>query len=240
MQFADRALHLLRVLAKKSPPSPPTPPQNDDDALTLAARQSAARAAGQPPPRAVPPVPSDANAPWFLGVGFHAPHEPWVFPREYWDLYPQNDEEAAALAAAARDQKDVNKHAKHFDSDSLNATTVTDRAAHRSHWCEPNYSVAAAIISRRDGEHSLPCPRHWQQPPGVPRYAVGDVQSPFAPLYDQGGTWADRHYCRNDSSVGRLKGVGNRPPLEAFLGEDVDGEGPNIPEVCTVRWYTLY
>jgi hypothetical protein len=243
VQFADRALHLLRVLAKRAPRTPPP------DAATLAARHAAARAAGKPQPHAVPEAPSDGNAPWFLGVGFHCPHEPWVFPREYWDLYPQDEAEVAALAAAAQTKEKIEteqlqqvdrraegfvKSAKHSDFSPFSAMSAARTEAQRSHWSEPGQFEDTAS----NGVHFLPYPTHGQQPSGVPRYAVGDVQSPFVPLFDKGGAWADQYYCRNASSMRRFGGDGgmrNRPPPEAFMGRDVGGSGSNIPEVCTVN-----
>jgi len=45
-----------------------------------------------------------AGQPWFIGAGFHKPHDPFLVPRKYFDLYPTNSlklyRDPAGLAAA--------------------------------------------------------------------------------------------------------------------------------------------
>jgi len=45
-----------------------------------------------------------AGKPWFIGAGFHKPHDPFLVPRKYFDLYPTNSlklyRDPAGLAAA--------------------------------------------------------------------------------------------------------------------------------------------
>jgi hypothetical protein len=37
--------------------------------------------------------------PWFIAVGFHKPHLPFIVPEEFFDLYPLDDDEAVPLAS---------------------------------------------------------------------------------------------------------------------------------------------
>lgn len=39
-----------------------------------------------------------AGKPWFIGAGFHKPHDPFLVPRKYFDLYPTNASAAPPLA----------------------------------------------------------------------------------------------------------------------------------------------
>ena len=50
------------------------------------------------------------NTPFFLTVGFHKPHLPFVAPKKYWDLY---DRDAIELAAYQKPAKDAPQYALH-------------------------------------------------------------------------------------------------------------------------------
>ena len=34
---------------------------------------------------------SSINKPWFVAAGFRRPHDPWMMPQRYWDMYSSND-----------------------------------------------------------------------------------------------------------------------------------------------------
>lgn len=61
------------------------------------------------------------GGPFFLGVGFHKPHDPFVAPREYFEPYETED---VALAVAPTDRSPLAKHAL---PRSYDFSTFTDR-----------------------------------------------------------------------------------------------------------------
>lgn len=44
---------------------------------------------GQMAARAVAAIEKAGAAPWFVAVGFHRPHDPFIVPKKYFDLYPE-------------------------------------------------------------------------------------------------------------------------------------------------------
>jgi len=46
-------------------------------------------------------VPSSASVPFYLAVGFHLPHTPWIVPRTFWEAFAGSPTEAAAATSAA-------------------------------------------------------------------------------------------------------------------------------------------
>lgn len=44
---------------------------------------------GQMAAKAVAAIEKAGSAPWFVAVGFHRPHDPFVVPKKYFDLYPE-------------------------------------------------------------------------------------------------------------------------------------------------------
>lgn len=59
--------------------------------------------------------------PFFIGIGFHKPHDPFVAPKKYFDLYPLDE---ITLAVDPSDRVPLLKHAL---PDSYNFETFTDR-----------------------------------------------------------------------------------------------------------------
>jgi iduronate 2-sulfatase len=50
---------------------------------------------------------SKGNKPFFLAVGFHKPHLPFVSPKKYWDLYDRNKFEIAPFQKKAANSPDI-------------------------------------------------------------------------------------------------------------------------------------
>ena len=50
---------------------------------------------------------SKVDKPFFLAVGFHKPHLPFVSPKKYWDLYDRNKIEIAPFQEKAADSPDI-------------------------------------------------------------------------------------------------------------------------------------
>ncbi len=61
------------------------------------------------------------DKPFFIGVGFHKPHDPFVAPKEYFDLYPLDEIELA------QDPNDRTPLLDHALPDSYNFKTFTDK-----------------------------------------------------------------------------------------------------------------
>ena len=55
-------------------------------------------------------VSKDSNKPFFLAVGFKRPHLPFVAPKKYWDLYPQDAIQLAAFQKKAKNSTDLAYH----------------------------------------------------------------------------------------------------------------------------------
>ncbi|MEO2029997.1 MAG: sulfatase [Fuerstiella sp.] len=60
------------------------------------------------------------DKPFFIGVGFHKPHDPFVAPKEYFDLYPLDE---VQLAEDPNDRTELSKHAL---PDTYNFATFED------------------------------------------------------------------------------------------------------------------
>ena len=180
VQFADRAIHALRELVRIQTGKRTLDLEDGDgdDGGGDDATGSGDEGASLMSPR-----------PWFLGLGFHMPHEPYVFPSEFWDLYSYEDPRAPRL----------------------------------------------------------PYPPHPQTPRDAPPYDVGDVQSPFALLFDTvsagkgaASPWADEHYCRNASARALSAGgqASGEPPATALVGRDRGGKsvamGGDLAPTCSV------
>lgn len=58
--------------------------------------------------------------PFFIGVGFHKPHDPFIAPKEYFDLYPLED------VKLARDPEDRTPLLEHALPNAYNFNTFTD------------------------------------------------------------------------------------------------------------------
>ena len=67
-----------------------------------------AQADGMLAAEAVRLLDENRDKPFFIGVGFHKPHDPFVAPKEYFDLYPLNEVE---LAEDPNDRTPILKHA---------------------------------------------------------------------------------------------------------------------------------
>ena len=61
------------------------------------------------------------DKPFFIGVGFHKPHDPFIAPKEYFDRYPLDD---VSLAKAPNDRTPLLRHAL---PDAYNFETFTDK-----------------------------------------------------------------------------------------------------------------
>jgi len=53
---------------------------------------------------------SKSGKPFFLTLGFHKPHLPFVAPKKYWDLYPADSIQLAAFRKHAKDSPDYAYH----------------------------------------------------------------------------------------------------------------------------------
>ncbi len=53
---------------------------------------------------------SKSGKPFFLTLGFHKPHLPFVAPKKYWDLYPDDSIELAAFRKHAKDSPEYAYH----------------------------------------------------------------------------------------------------------------------------------
>ena len=72
-------------------------------------------------PEAVRLLEDNRDKPFFIGVGFHKPHDPFVAPKEYFDLYPLEDVEPAI------DPDDRTPLSKHALPDAYNFETFADK-----------------------------------------------------------------------------------------------------------------
>ena len=70
---------------------------------------------------AVRVIKKNHDKPFFIGVGFHKPHDPFIAPKEYFELYPMDEIE---LASDPADRSPLLPHAL---PDSYNFDTFTDR-----------------------------------------------------------------------------------------------------------------
>jgi len=61
------------------------------------------------------------DKPFFIGVGFHKPHDPFVAPKKYFDLYPLDE------VKLAKDPKDRTPILNHALPDAYNFETFTDK-----------------------------------------------------------------------------------------------------------------
>jgi uncharacterized sulfatase len=61
------------------------------------------------------------DKPFFIGVGFHKPHDPFIAPKEYFDLYPLDEVELA------EDPNDRTPLLEHALPDAYNFETFTDK-----------------------------------------------------------------------------------------------------------------
>ncbi len=80
-----------------------------------------AQADGMLAAEAVRLLEENRDGPFFIGVGFHKPHDPFVAPKEYFDLYPLDEME---LAEDPQDRTPVLKHAL---PNAYNFETFTDQ-----------------------------------------------------------------------------------------------------------------
>jgi arylsulfatase A-like enzyme len=53
---------------------------------------------------------ADQSSPFFLAVGFHRPHLPFVAPEKYWDLYPRDTFQTAAFQEQAANSPGIAYH----------------------------------------------------------------------------------------------------------------------------------
>ena len=80
-----------------------------------------AQADGMLAAEAVRLLEENRDGPFFIGVGFHKPHDPFVAPKEYFDLYPVDETE---LAEDPQDRTPILKHAL---PNAYNFETFTDQ-----------------------------------------------------------------------------------------------------------------
>ena len=80
-----------------------------------------AQADGMLAAEAVRLLDENRDKPFFIGVGFHKPHDPFVAPKEYFDLYPLDEVE---LAEDPNDRTPILKHALPV---AYNFETFTDK-----------------------------------------------------------------------------------------------------------------
>ena len=81
----------------------------------------AAQADGMIAAEAVRLLEENHDKPFFIGVGFHKPHDPFVAPKEYFDLY---DLDEVQLAEDPNDRTELSKHAL---PNTYNFATFEDR-----------------------------------------------------------------------------------------------------------------
>ena len=81
----------------------------------------AAQADGMLAAEAVRLLEENRDKPFFIGVGFHKPHDPFVAPKEFFDLYPLDEVE---LAVDPGDRTPLLKHAL---PDAYNFETFADK-----------------------------------------------------------------------------------------------------------------
>jgi uncharacterized sulfatase len=80
-----------------------------------------AQADGMLAAKAVHLLEKHRDKPFFIGVGFHKPHDPFVAPKEYFDLYPLDK------VKLAEDPKDRTPLSKHALPDAYNFKTFTNK-----------------------------------------------------------------------------------------------------------------
>lgn len=80
-----------------------------------------AQADGMIAAEAVRLLEENCDKPFFIGVGFHKPHDPFVAPKEYFDLYPLDEVELAV------DPHDRTLLLQHALPDAYNFETFTDK-----------------------------------------------------------------------------------------------------------------
>lgn len=70
------------------------------------------------------------DKPFFIGLGFHKPHDPFIAPKKYFDLYP---EEKTLLAVEPEDRSEQVKHAIPNRTDFANFTDKERREFKRAY-----------------------------------------------------------------------------------------------------------